>query len=141
MNDLEDSQTDEKSEKTEEKEHTTYQGSGVSRPTIGETTISSKQAERIQGEVHSALQEVFPGIAQTGTHSVPFNRGSETGHLGTTSAAVIDLSGHSQRPELEAIAGSEVSMANTESRNETGEKQNSFARMMRSTGAVNPGQT
>ena len=81
------------------------------------------------------------GIAQTGTHSVPFNRGSETGHPGTTSAAVIDLSGHSQRPKLEAIAGSEVSVASTQSKNETGENQNSFARMMRSTGAVNPGQT
>ena len=100
MDVLEDSQSDEKSEKMEEKEHTTYQGSGVSRPTIGEMTISSKQAERIRDEVHSALREVFPGIAQTGTHSVPFNRGSETSHPGTTSAAVIDLSGHSQRLEL-----------------------------------------
>ena len=58
VDDLEDSQTGEKSEKTEEKEHTTYQVRGVSRPTIGETTISSKQAEMIWDEVHSA--ESFP---------------------------------------------------------------------------------
>ena len=32
-------------------------------------------------------------------------------------------------------------MASTQSKNETGENQNSFARMMRSTGAVNPAQT
>ena len=32
-------------------------------------------------------------------------------------------------------------MASTQSKNETGENQNSFARMMRSTGAVNPVQT
>ena len=95
----------------------------------------------IRDEVHSALRNIFPGIAQIGTYSVSFNRGSETGHPGTTSATVIDLSGHSQRPEPEAIAGSEVSVASTQSNNETGENPNSFARMMRSTRAVNPTQT
>ena len=146
---------DEKSVKTKEKagtmgakvdeeqttSHTTYQESGVSRPTIGETTISSKQAEIIRDEVRSTLRKVFPGIAQFGTHSASLNRGSESGHSGTTSAAVINLSGHSQRSVPEAIAGSEVSVASTQSNNGTGENQNSFARMMASTGAANPAQT
>ena len=88
-------ETDKKSAETKEKEHTTYQDSGVSRHTIGETMISSEQAEIIRDEVRSTLRKVFLGIAQFGTHSASLNRGSELGHSGTTSAAVIDLSGHS----------------------------------------------
>ena len=75
--------------------HTTSQDSGVIRPTIGETTISSEQAEIIRDEVCSTLRKVFPGIAQIGTYSSPLNRGSESGQPGTKTATVIDLSGSS----------------------------------------------
>ena len=53
-------ETDKKSAETKEKEYTTYQDSGVSRPTIGETTISSEQAGIIRDEVRSTLWKIFP---------------------------------------------------------------------------------
>ena len=60
---------DEKRNINEEKQATTSEFSGFSRSTIGETTISSEQAEMIRDEVRSALRNIFPGIAQTGTLS------------------------------------------------------------------------
>ena len=63
---------------------------------------------------------------------------SEFGKSATPSTNVINP-GQNSTPI--AIAGSEVSVASTQSNVGAGENQNSFSRMMTSTGAVNSAQT
>ena len=40
----------------------TSQSNGANRPTIGETTISTKEVEIIQEEVRNTMQRVFPKL-------------------------------------------------------------------------------
>ena len=115
----------------------TSQSSGVSRPTIGETTVSTGEAAQIQYEVRSQLRKMFPGIAQFQQDSALLNRGPESGQPETAAEDTMSFTRPS-RPE--AIAGSEVSVASTQPNNGSGENQNSFSRMM-STGAGNTAQT
>ena len=96
--------------------------SAVSRPTIGTTTVSTGEAERIRFEVRSELQKMFPGISQFET------------------AAAINEDRQEEPSRPEAIAGSEVSMASTHSKSGVGENHNSFPRMM-SSGPESTGQT
>ena len=105
----------------------TSQYSGVNRPTIGSTTMSSGEAAKIRDEVRSELRKMFPGIAQF-----------EDQQAGTSAATAKDDLFRPSRPE--AIAGSEVSMASTHSKSGVGENHNSFSRMM-SSGAEQTAQT
>ena len=98
------------------------QSSEVSRPTIGTTTISTGEAERIQLEVRSELRKMFPGIAQF------------------EAAAAVESERREEPSRPQAIAGSEVSVASTRPNNGSGENQNSFSRMM-SSGAKSTAQT
>ena len=107
-------------------ESTTHQHSGVSRPTIGETTISPTQEEAIRDEVRSTLRKIFPGIGQT---------------IGQPGMSAVDLTGEPQHSVPVAIAGSEVLVASTRPNNGAGENPNSFSRLMASTRAANPAQT
>ena len=118
----------------------TSQYSGVTRPTIGETTISSKEAARIKDEVCSELRKMFLGIAQFETDSASLNRGAESGRPRTAAATTTDFSGQSRHSRPEAIAGSEVSVASTHPNNGAEESQNSFSRMM-TAGAGQSAQT
>ena len=98
-----------------------FQSSEVSRPTIGTTTVSSSEAEKIRDEVRSELRRMFPGIAQF-----------------EAAAAEGEKREEPSRPE--AIAGSEVSMASSHSKSGVGESHNSFSRLM-SSGPEPTGQT
>ena len=100
----------------------TSQISGVSRPTIGSTTISSTEAAKIRDEVRSELRKMFPGIAQF------------------EAAAAVESERREEPSVPQAIAGSEVSVASTRPNNGSGENQNSFERMM-SSGPEPTGQT
>ena len=54
--------------------NSTEQSSGANRPTIGSTTISSAEAERIKKEVRDCVQQVFPGINLSTDHPVSPNK-------------------------------------------------------------------
>ena len=94
--------------------------SGVTGPTIGETTISSTEADKIQDEVRSELRKMFPGIAQFEADSAPLNRGAESSLSGTAAVTAQNFSGESRHSRPEAIAGSEVSVASTQPNNGSG---------------------
>ena len=100
----------------------TSRSSEVSRPTIGDTTISTGEAERIQLEVRSELRKMFPGIAQF------------------EEAAAVESERREEPSRPEAIAGSEVSVTSIPSKSGGGESHNSFSRMM-SSGPELTGQT
>ena len=118
----------------------TSQNSGISRPTIGSTTISSGEAARIQYEVRSELRKMFPGIAQFEADSTPLNRGVESDQPETAAVTAVNVSGQSRHSRPEAIAGSEVSVASTHPNNGVEESQNSFTRLT-NTGAGKSAQT
>ena len=98
------------------------QSSEVNRPTIGTTTVSTGEAERIRFEVRSELQKMFPGIAQF------------------EAAATKESERREEPSRPEAIAGSEVSVASIPPKSGSGESHNSFSRMM-SSGPESTGQT
>ena len=106
--------------------------SGTSRSTIGNTFISPEERARIRDEVRAVIHQTFPGTHLSTVHN------SEPGKSG---AQPVNMTDFGQNSAPMAIAGLEVSMVSTRSNAGVGENQNSFARMMRSTGAVNPAQT
>ena len=100
------------------------QSSGANRPTIGETTIFTAEAENIRREVRDALRQAFPGIQfSTG---MPAEKSDQTGSVAQSAP--------------QAIAGSEVSVASTQS-NRTEENGQKFSQMMSGAGTVVPAQT
>ena len=118
----------------------TSQNSGVTRPTIGETTISSNEAARIKDEVRSELRKMFLGIAQFEMDSTSLNREAEFSQPETTAATALDFSGQSRHSRPEAIAGLEMYVVTTHPNNEAEESQNSFSQLI-STGAGDSAQT
>ena len=119
---------------TTDSSEATSQFSGATRPTIGETTISSSEAAKIRDEVRSELRKMFPGIAQFEDDSVSLNRGAESNPTGTSAVTATMMDKQSRNTRPQAIAGSEVSMASTQPTNGVEENHNSFSRLM-STGA------
>ena len=119
----------------EEEESAVQKGSqfsGTNRSTIGNTFIPQDEREKIRAEVQAVMRQTFPGIQMSTVHN------SERGNSAAPSTNVINP-GQNSAPI--AIAGSEVSVASTQSNVGAGENQNSFTRMMTSTGAVNSAQT
>ena len=108
------------------------QSSGTNRSTIGNTFIPQEERARIRKEVQAVMHQTFPGIQLSTVHN------SELGKSDVPSANVTNP-GQNSVPM--AIAGSEVSVASTQSNVGAGENQNSLTRMMTSTGAVNSAQT
>ena len=96
---------------------------GSNRATIGETTISTAEAATIRKEVQNAMRQAFPGIHFSTGQAQP-----EVFNFPKSPAPSVPL----------AIAGSEVSLASTQSNDRTGENQNSLERMMKNIVAVNP---
>ena len=89
----------------------TAQSGGTSQSTIGNTFISTREAEIIQKEVRDAVKQVFPGIKFG-------EKGQAELSTGNSYASVIDLtrkSGESLPTSAPlTIAGSDVSVASTE---------------------------
>ena len=105
------------------------QTSGANKPTMGEATISSKEAEIIREEVRSTMRKVFPRInLSTAQRAFPVVE-SGRNETGKPEASVIDLLGSTQKSVPLAIAGSDVSVASTSS-NLGQERNASFSRML-----------
>ena len=75
----------------------------------------------IRKEVRSAIQQAFPGINFS---------------TGQPQAEIIDLTGSIAHSAPLAIAGSDVSVASTQSNNGPGENKSSFSKMMSGAGTV-----
>ena len=92
--------------------------SGVaSQPTIGSTTISSREEQWIQNEVRKVMGQNFPGIqipSSSATAPTPAITGQKVSGIEGNATHVIDLrSGSSGTSETQAIAGSDVPVAST----------------------------
>ena len=122
-------------------EESTGRTSGTIRPTIGSTTISTKQAEIIKKEVRDCVQQVFLGIKLSTNHPVSPNMGFGKNGSRKPNAEVIDLTGSTAHSAPLAIAGSDVSVASTQSKIEQGENKTSFSQMMSGSGTVTSAQT
>ena len=100
---------------------TTISTSSANRPTIGQTSVSTTEQAQIREEVRSELRKLFPGI-----------RHSALQQPETVEQKFPELA---QPLEPIAIAGSEVSVANTQPGNEAVGEQSAFSRMMQNAGA------
>ena len=116
---------------------TTAQSSGNSQSTIGNTSISTREAEIIRKEVRDAVKRVFPGINFVTKEQV------ESG-TGNSHTSVIDLtkdSGESLQTSAPlTIAGSDVSVASTVPSPKDGGKAAVFSRLSQGTDAASAPQ-
>ena len=91
--------------------------------------------------MRDCVQQVFPGIKLSADHPVSPNMRFEKNVSGKPNAEVIDLTGSTAHSARLAIAGSDVSVASTQSKIEQGENKTSFSQMMSGSGTVNSAQT
>ena len=90
--------------------------SGASKPTIGETIISTQEAERIREEVHAAMREQYSeGRAALRANLGLPNEESERSDKAAPSESVIDLVSSSaiapRNPNPRSIFGPPISVA------------------------------
>ena len=115
----------------------TSQSGGTSQSTIGNTSISTREADIIQKEVSDAIKRVFPGIK--------FGEKEQTeSSTGNSHTSVIDLtrkSGESlQTPAPLTIAGSDVLVASIVPSQKDGGKAIVFSRLSQGTDAASAPQ-
>ena len=109
---------EEKSEKTKEKDDTTGDTSGeASQPTIGSTTISSREEQWIRNEVRNTMGQTFPRIQIPEISTMrptPAIAGQAFSGNERNLTSTIDLRSDSLGPSvIQTIAGSDVSVAST----------------------------
>ena len=100
---------------------TTISTSSANRPTIGQTSVSTTEQAQIREEVRSELRKLFPGI-----------RHSALQQPETVEQKFPELA---QPLEPIAIAGSEVSVADSQPKTGAVDGQSAFSRMMSGKGA------
>ena len=108
---------------------------------MGSTTISTEQVEIIKKEVQDCVQQVFPGIKLSTDQPVSPNMRFGKNGSGKPNAEVIDLTGSTAHSAPLAIAGSDVSVASTQSKTGQGENTTSFSQMVSGSGIVTSAQT
>ena len=88
------------------------QSSGTNRFTIGNTFIPQDEREKIRTEVQAMMRQTFPGIQMSTVHKNEFGKSAAP-------STNVENPGWNSVPI--AIAGSEVSVASTQSNVEAGE--------------------
>ena len=108
-----------------------------SQPTIGATTISSKEEQWIRQEVRKIMGQNFPGIqipTSSDVRTTPAIAGQGFSGIEGNATNTIDLRSSSMRPsETQAIAGSDVSVASTSA---NGGNAANFSRLSQQMGAA-----
>ena len=110
-------------------------------PLLGARQIATERAEIIKKEVRDCVHQVFPGIKLSTDHPVSPNMRFGKNGFGKPNAEVIDITRSAAHSAPLAIAGSDVSVASTQSKTGQGENKTSFSQMMSSSGAVTSAQT